>query len=427
MDRFLSLLLGLPQGNSNVSMWSATAAAKATPSEQLERLHAVILAKILERNELGLSQSIHNITLEIDAELLKAAGGMPAKFWGPPNFAGLEIDSPEAFWEGIRVRDQMVHYTMLNQLHLPFLLCPSVEGKHEYSKIACVNSSREILIRFVAFRTFNRIPTYCRMADFLALVAGMTLILAHLYSHRHKEPGNLLAHQRLGDRATVEQALENMEVSSKVNEDMLAAKCATLLQHLLDVEADAAQGQIYSAERVQWAEGNREDVHTVLYITIPYFGTVKIAREGISSIEKLQMSPRETEVLRDNIKIGGIGSVCVANLSGLPSAIVPVDLGDQIDFGNLSPPSQQRLSQVQNGDLHMVSDTRQLPSAVAGADFTRQQNLYPSVAAGIDDWVFQGVDTAFFDNLMRGTSAQIIEGGGGPDWVQNWPGDLSKS
>jgi hypothetical protein len=29
------------------------------------------------------------------------------------------------------------------------------------------------------------------------------------------------------------------------------------------------------------------------------------------------------------------------------------------------------------------------------------EEIYPDAAAGMDDWVFQGLDTAFFDNLMH--------------------------
>jgi hypothetical protein len=29
------------------------------------------------------------------------------------------------------------------------------------------------------------------------------------------------------------------------------------------------------------------------------------------------------------------------------------------------------------------------------------EEIYPDAAAGMDGWVFQGLDTAFFDNLMR--------------------------
>lgn len=432
MDRLLSLMLGLPQGNSDVSIGSDTALASSAPRDRLERLHAMISARIIERNQLGRSQRATAMTLEIDMELLKTAEGLPANFWALPNFAGLEKDSKEALLWAVRVGDQIFHYTLLNQLHLPYLLCPNAKRKNEYSRITCASASREILTRFVAFRTFNPITACCRLADFLALVAGMTLILAHLDSHRHEETDNLLAHQRLADRATVEQALEKMEVSSKLNEDMLTARCADLLQHLLRVEADAAQGQSHSTQKAQLAESYHEGERNVLLITVPYFGTIRISREGIKSMETLEMSPPHTQDLAGHITIGGIGSVSVAkripaNDSGQPSAGVQAGLVDHTYSGSLSPPSHQRPARPHIGELHAVPDTAQLPSTVIGDDFMQQQDLYPGVAAGMNDWVFQGVDTAFFDSLMRGTSVQVGDGGVGADWDPTWHGGLGES
>jgi hypothetical protein len=68
MDRFLSLMLGLPQGHCDMSMGSDTALTRGEPSERLERLHAIILSSILERNELGLFQRAAAMTLEIDTD-----------------------------------------------------------------------------------------------------------------------------------------------------------------------------------------------------------------------------------------------------------------------------------------------------------------------------------------------------------------------
>ncbi|KAF2501647.1 hypothetical protein BU16DRAFT_613505 [Lophium mytilinum] len=431
-DRFLSLMLGLPQGNSDISMGSETALASGAPSEHLERVHAVVLAKVLKRNQIGASQRAIAMTKEIDTELLKTAESLPAKFWGPPKFAGLEKDSPEAFTETMRVKDQIFHYTLLNQLHLPFLLCSSPERKNDYSRITCVNASREILTKFVAFRNFICNTACCRLADFLALVAGMTLILAHLVSRRYEETDNVLAHQRLGDRATVEQALESMEVNSKLNEDMLAAKCANLLQHMLQIEADANQAHTYSTQQVQGAENFREDEGSALIINVPYLGTIRIAREGVRSIETLRMSPAHTQDLGGPITIGGIGSVHVpdrilTNVSGQKSADVSTSLNDDAGFNDLSLPSHQRPAQPQAEELHGVSDTAQLPGAAVADDFLLQQDLYPGVAAGMNDWIFQGIDTAFFDSLMKGTGGQVGDGVGDAEWGTPWNGDLSRS
>lgn len=417
MDRFLSLLLGLPQGHSDVSMGFDVALGSSEPSERLERLHTVILSRILERNNLGLSQSAITMTHEIDADLLKAAADMPAKFWGPPNFACLEKDSQETLLESMRVKDQMFHYTMLNQLHLPFLFSSGAERKNEHAKVTCANSSREILTGFIAFRAFNRFSASCRLADFLALVAGTTLVLAHLYGHRQKETGNILAHQRLGDRATMEQALESMEGNSSLNEDMLAARCAHLLQKLLHIEADAAQGHNYSVQKVQWSEAGHGDERNVLFITVPYFGTIRFTRDGIRSMEM----PKESQELKGHVTIGGIGSVQVTTqvpTNGFmgTSTNSPEFLFDRDVSSNISSPPHLRQEQLPVKELNDVSDAVHLPLSIVGDEFMQQEDLYPGATAAMTDWVFQGIDTTFFDNLIEEESVQV----GDRDMVSNW-------
>jgi hypothetical protein len=432
MDRFLSLMLALPQGSLDGSIESDNSLAFSEQDNQIERLHSEIMARILERNQLGLSPRALIMTQDIDAELLKIADIIPSKLWRPPNFAGLEEDSIERFEEYMRVKDQIFHYTLLNQLHLPYLLCPSAERTNEYSRITCVSASREIMTRFIAFRTYIPVPACCRIADFLALVAGMTLIFAHLHSYCGKDKDNLLAHQRLGDRATVEQALENMEVVSKQNEDILAARCAKLLRHLLHIEDDAARGQKYRAERVQWNNGYHEGDHSALLIAIPYLGTIRIAREGISSVHAPQRQSQHTQEFGKPITIGGIGSVRVSNSiltrdsdqssgTGLTSRV------DHSGHPDCSSPSHPQQTQPQTGELHDVPDSNQIPGGSVEDDFLQYQYLYPGVAAGMNDWVFQGVDTAFFDHLMRGSNNQAGSGGEVDDWGRSWHSDLGGS
>lgn len=83
-----------------------------------------------------------------------------------------------------RLVDQMFHYSLLNKLHTPHMLRSSTE--HKYSKIMCVNASRELLSRFIMFRSLNQIASSFRVMDFLALMAGLTLLLAHLDSCNSK-------------------------------------------------------------------------------------------------------------------------------------------------------------------------------------------------------------------------------------------------
>lgn len=81
--------------------------------------------------------------------------------------------------------NQFTHYYLLAQLHLPYLLHPSDEREYDYSKITAVNASREILLRFVAFRS---VEAYCRGVDFLAFVAGRVVMLGHVETRRRRQP-----------------------------------------------------------------------------------------------------------------------------------------------------------------------------------------------------------------------------------------------
>ena len=160
-------------------------------------------------------------------ELQKAAKSLPSKWWLPLNLAGAVKDQQALFLENRRLIDQMFHYNLLNVLHLPHMLRATAEHKHEYSKMMRVNASREILSRSNMFRTFNRIASSFRAIDFLAPIAGMTLLPVHLDSHRFPQTDNLLAHQCLSDRAMIEQVRENMVGVGRLNSDVLSAQSAT--------------------------------------------------------------------------------------------------------------------------------------------------------------------------------------------------------
>jgi hypothetical protein len=400
LECLLSLLLGLPSSNAVSISKLYLPIGESLPENELPGHRMHVLARILERNELGVSEPAFDMTRDIDRQLIKIAESLPARFWRPLNFTGIERDSMEAFWESRRCWDHMSHYTLLNQLHLPYMLCPGTDRKNEYSRIACINASREVLTRVISFRTFNPITACCRMGDFMALIAGMSLMLAHIVCHCHKEMEDLLVHQRIGDRTTVEQALECMESISKMSKDVLSGKCATLLKHLLLVELDAAQGQSYQAHKVQWTNGDHEDERNVLFITVPYVGTIRIARDGIRPMRDLEILSHREQGLRDGITIGGIGSVHVhtpKNPYSTPEDLLP-ELADQTDITTTT----SLLSADTPAAIIDLSTTTQLPHILLGDAFTQEHGLYPDVAAGLDDWVFQGVDTAFFDNLMKG-------------------------
>jgi hypothetical protein len=398
MERVLSLLLGLP---TSTGATGSVVREETSPTAQGYNLPTVVMdvaGKILERNQVPVSQQALDMTREIDRELLRVAGHMPSTFWQPSNFAGLHMDSMDAFLETRRTMDNMFYYTLVNQLHLPYLLWPSHSHQSIYSRIACVNASRELLNREIAVRTFNPITACSRIGDFMALIAGMTLMLAHIVSHCHKEIDNLLLHQRLNDRATVERALECMKSMSELRDDVLAAKCALLLQDLLAVEADAAQGQSYRAHTLQGTNGAQGDDHNVLLINVPYVGTIKIAREGIISM--LPSKSAEDRTLHDGVTIGGIGSLHV-NSARLPHR--------ETVYGTANVADPQAAT-ARPGRWSSTDQT------TAGELGVQQDQMFPDAAASMDSWVFQGFDTAFFDVLMREAGDQQLDSANTEDW-----------
>jgi hypothetical protein len=385
MDSHLSLMLGLPHGGQETNMEDEVPGE--TPSCKLERVHTLIARRIIDRNRRESLLQDFTTTQELDRELLKVAKALPDKFWLPPNFTTIQPNTREAFWETMRLCDQLHHYNLVHLLHLPYLLRYEKESSyHTYAQITCVNASREILSRTIAFRNFNRdmITVYCRTSDFFAFMAAMTLLLAHVDSHRF-QADDWRAHQRLGDRAMVEQLLENLEKVGNRTNDSLTIKSAEQLRHLLDIENDAARGMDHSAQTTVYC---LEEHCGELQLSIPYFGIIKIGREGITkdrttSQNSIQHPPTD---IPDSVHVANH----LFSAAGFGEALHQ----NPQDHHSLLPVLAAQPAQESQIALHNVNVDDQLQ---------QRQSQYPGLAASMNDWAFQGVDAAFFDSLMRGT------------------------
>jgi hypothetical protein len=377
MERVLSLLLGLP---TSVSAPDTTLnETHMTDEPNLSAILGNWIARILNRNQITSSQEALDLTMQIDGDIVKVSEQMPSSFWQPPALEGLEKDSPAALRESKRAFDHMCYYILIVMLHLPHILCPSHASQKMYSKIACVNASREILLREISLRSLNPISACCRMSDFLALIAGMTLILAHAVSHCGKETVNMLAHQRLADRETVKRTLDCLQSMSDLHQDVLAVRCVSLLGDLLAIEEDAAHG---SNSRNPQAGDANDTGRKVVIMRVPYLGAIQISRNGIANVAPL--GSKQDSSFGEGITIGGIGSLHVN------SPMTPEEC------------PRLRINDAQSTD-NPTNNMTPLWTPSVGHTMPNQGNeeIYPDAAAGMDDWVFQGLDAAFFDNLMH--------------------------
>ncbi|KOS44875.1 hypothetical protein ACN38_g4230 [Penicillium nordicum] len=389
LDRNLCLMLGLTQGSSDLSMATGTAFRDDIPMGRLERMHCTLASRILERNESDPCGNNFALTQSLDLELQKAGRSMASKWWPMPNLDSVTDDPQALFLDMGWLFSQLYHYNLLNQLHLPYMLRSSPERKYEYSRMTCVNASREVLLRFIMFRGHNRNNSCCRTVDFFALMAAITLLLGHLDSHRFTQTSNLLAHQYLSDRAMIEQAQVNMEQITRVKGDTLSAQSADLLHKLLAIDSEAADGVSTESVSVQTPESamsqSSEIDNGVVRVQIPYFGIVRIARHGVLSREMANAQPPVIGMYNTD---GSSAAVC--------------DIGSGRFDGNEFPKS------MTEADCNSIDSVNSPPAQLTSryqdtvSDALLQNYQDPGLTAGVDDWAFQGVDMAFFDSIMRG-------------------------
>ena len=93
----------------------------------------------------------------------------------------------------------------------------------------------------------------------------------------------------------IEQAQVNMEQISRANGDTLSAQSADLLHKLLAIDSETADGVSTESVSVQTPESavlqSGGNDNGVVLVQIPYFGIVRIARQGVVSREMANAQP----------------------------------------------------------------------------------------------------------------------------------------
>jgi hypothetical protein len=232
----------------------------------------------------------------VDDMLHTAAAKMPPKWWSaPPNLKTICKNDMEGLKETLRLMMQFSQYYMLVRVHLPFLLrAPDTESCYEYNKLSAANASRASLSLYVALRSNDLGPAYCRGIDFIAFVAGVALSLAHMAAQRQSAGMSSknsvptlqsLRHQRLVDRGLLEATLDIMESMARTHDDAIAQQIAHFLKALLDIEQVSATGELHESslepktdDSVVEGLSGTIDGAGGMQIHIPHIGAVNIQR-----------------------------------------------------------------------------------------------------------------------------------------------------
>ncbi|VUC28757.1 unnamed protein product [Clonostachys rosea] len=402
-DRYLSLLLGLPHAIIDDVFALPEVLEQCDAVDQMERLQAVVGGLILQRN---MNQRTNaTSTQSIDRILQNASAVAPSRWWLP--IVDLNVmfgNDVGALKESIRVMNHFTHHHLVLQVHLPYLALPSYgDEKYDYSKITAANASRAILTQFVSFRNVFTSTAYCRGIDFIAFIASTVLCIVHIQSRRRQKGVGVfqsLQHQRLSDRALLDQTLDIMEAMAKRTGDSVAAKVSSILKPLLVIENESSAGRPYhictsSAENMQEGPDYHAEVMEnghAIRIQVPYLGTVMIESR------LAQVDTEESLLFLTDSN----------SISTSPSANQPVTHPTGYEVTNMLPanPDWQAVpSQL------CVSGTSIEPTMTGTSNHPHENSnaskaldsclLVPGLDANVEEWALQGVDLALFSTLTH--------------------------
>ncbi|KAL8790901.1 MAG: hypothetical protein Q9213_000326 [Squamulea squamosa] len=175
VERFLSLLLGYPSACLDRHFEGLLAGNKtdATYNRQCFNVKlSVITGQIINRNQDPRNMTVA-ATLKIEEDVEEARSMLPAGWWNAPR----DSDVPNADIYEKLISKSFFHNVRI-LLHLPFMLKSSTDRRYEYSRIAALESSREMINNYHYIRHPNRpLIAVCNVMDFQVFTAAMLLTI----------------------------------------------------------------------------------------------------------------------------------------------------------------------------------------------------------------------------------------------------------
>ena len=141
----------------------------------------------------------------------------------------------------------------------------------------------------------------------------------------------------------------------------------------------------------------------MLIAKVPYVGAIRIARDGISITP---FDAEQEQVTHEGVTIGGFGSIHVRT---------PHNSDHHTDVVTPNAAASQATTQAV-GASSARKHGGQAAQATSGDVFALPEGTVRDASAGMEEWLFQGLDTAFFDVLMSGAGEQPLNGTDTEGW-----------
>ncbi|RFU32076.1 hypothetical protein B7463_g4237, partial [Scytalidium lignicola] len=215
-----------------------------------------LICRDLSRRNLSDSDPGYTLVVSVDDALKKLENDMPQSWWGLsyPN----QHLSPELSRHLDRFTCHMWFFQTVILNHLSYAYRAVEEIQYEYSNVRTLGASKALLHRYLVLRKLASAGVHCRVEDFSAFVASVTIILLHLQNLHFRSPVPS-DQDHNADIALVQEVVVSMSLLAESSDREVVAKQAVqVLQKLMRICNDPSA----TAENLQ--------------LTIPYFGTISI-------------------------------------------------------------------------------------------------------------------------------------------------------
>ncbi|KFY71309.1 hypothetical protein V499_08473 [Pseudogymnoascus sp. VKM F-103] len=279
-ERYLSLVLGLPSSaveNLGYLQVLQKEGSEIPSGEYLLLKLGAVSGRMINRDQHP-TKSDYATTIQIDQDLEECKNSMPKSWWetsiGPdlPLSSAADMLAAKFAYQFLRIL-----------LHLPFMLQSKTNQRYEFSRIAAVDASREMIKYYQIMRDVDR-PLFniCCLADFQAFTAAMVLTLSLL---GQDAPSNisLASHQTHGDWKIIVGITQVLKRVSKSSTSSVATQATKVLEDLYHI-------------RFNESDHGNEAYHAV----IPYFGKLTInMRNAFQAPVLEQMQVEDQDILTD--------------------------------------------------------------------------------------------------------------------------------
>ncbi|KAL9038675.1 MAG: hypothetical protein Q9214_005186 [Letrouitia sp. 1 TL-2023] len=316
MERYLCLFLGYPTAVQDTHFDEDIVNDRDCDGLIGERFvlkMSVIVGQIIERNQNPKDMTIAT-TLKIDQDVEDLRKEMAPKSWwesdATPNMPFEEVYD--------LVLTKLFYHNIRMYIHLPFMLKSATDRRYEFSRIAALESSREIMEHYMILRNPSRpLLAVCNVIDFQAFTASMILVI------------NLLGDATAGSHSSSTQEDEDWKLIERLT--------ATLHQ-IAGQESGHGEGSV-AAQAVRLLEGFRKarngyrSCEYSYQAVIPYFGKIRI-RWGKAVRQPSQSSASATTPNLSHFP--GTQMPTPPDTIGTPFALSSAD--PQVSFDSFFPP-----------------------------------------------------------------------------------------